>query len=358
MKSFISRAFFCVMLGAAATLAACSDHHDVPAAPAPSASPVASPTSPGTPSPSATPTTAAAVTNYTAIGASDAVGYGASVPCANPPTVAVPTCPGGTGYVPDLANLLVKAGATVTLNDLGISGAVIGPDILATVNAYGALGTSDACQPRGAGDAYPADFITAELPKVTGNETLVTIFAGGNDTNGIANAAACMSAANPPATAAQIQTFVTNEITAFGNDLESLVVQVHTKAPKAKIVIANLPNFSLIPVGQAQSAAGQQLLASISVGIDLNVIDLAATSFGFPVVDLLCNPQSYVPANFYTDGFHPNDAGYTAFAAAFDAQITAATPTAPSSTCSYASATSRVVGVPVTPFRDFSRPSH
>ncbi len=55
---------------------------------------------------------------YTAIGASDSVGLGASVPCTSP------SCPGGTGWVPVLARRL---GAT--LNNLGISGAVIGPDI-------------------------------------------------------------------------------------------------------------------------------------------------------------------------------------------------------------------------------------
>jgi len=309
---------------------------------------------------SSTPPTAAKTqtlyVGYTAIGASDAVGYGASVPCANPPTIANPTCPGGTGYVPDLVNLFTKAGANVTLNDLGISGAVVGPDILSLVNMYGAVGTSDACQPRTQGvDAYPADFITNELPNVTGKETLITIFAGGNDTNGIANAAACLSATE---SASQVQAFVTNEITAFGSDLFTLVAQVHAKAPSAKIVVANLPNFSQIPVGQAQSAAAQQLLAAISVGIDLDVIDNNAPTYGIPVVDLLCNPQSYVPANFYTDGFHPDDAGYAAFAAAFYAQITATTPAAPSTTCSYVSASARTLSVPIRPFPDFSRGKH
>ena len=76
---------------------------------------------------------------------------------------AVPACPGGTGYVPDLAKFLAGSGAAVTLNDLGISGAVLGPDVLTTVNMYGALGTADQCMPRTAGvDAYPADFITSE----------------------------------------------------------------------------------------------------------------------------------------------------------------------------------------------------
>ena len=331
----------------AAALAACGQSTPVltpqPTTIAPSATPTAKP--------SATPAAAIA---YTAIGASDAVGYGASVPCANPPTVAVPTCPGGTGYVPDLAKLLARGGAVVTLDDLGISGAVLGPDILATVNAYGPLGSSDQCTARSASDAYPADFITAELPQLTGTETIVTVFAGGNDTNGIANAAACMSIANPPATQAQVQTFISNEIAAFGSDLQTLLGRVHAKAPNAKIYIANLPNFSLIPVGQAQSAAVQQLLAAISVGIDQSVID-RAPALGVPVVDLLCNPQSYVAADFYTDGFHPNDAGYAAFAAAFETQITAAMPAAPNPSCSYATANATIRRLPNAALPDFAR---
>jgi lysophospholipase L1-like esterase len=137
--------------------------------------------------------------------------------------------------------------------------------------------------------------------------------------------------------------------------LETLLGAVHAKAPNAKIYVANLPNFALIPVGQEQSAAAQQLLSAISVGIDLQVIDpIAAT--GTPVIDLLCDPQSYVPANFYTDGFHPNDAGYAAFAAAFYAQITATTPAAPSSTCSYIPTTNlKIRTLPSSAFPDFSR---
>ena len=332
MKALLYRCFFACTAGAGVALAGCSSSNTGPIAPV------------------------IVAIKYTAIGASDAVGYGASVPCANPPTVAVPSCPGGTGYVPDLVKLLTNSSTTVTLNDLGISGAVIGPDILATVNAYGPLGSADQCAPRTQGvDAYPADFITAELPNLTGTETLVTIFAGGNDTNGITNAAACLSAGG--ATTAQVTSFISTEIGAFATDMNTLLTKVRAKAPNAKIVVANLPNFSQIPVGLAQSAGAQQLLATISVGIDTSVIDPLAKN-GIPVVDLLCNPQSYVPANFYTDGFHPDDAGYATFAQAFDAQITAATPAAPSTTCSYVTANAKLRTAPTSALPDFSRPPH
>jgi len=282
------------------------------------------------------PVPAASAVRYTAIGASDAVGYNASVPCANPPLVAVPTCPGGTGYVPDVAKSLGANGASVTLNDLGISGAVIGPDILAVGNSYGSQGSSAPCKPRTGSDVIPADFITNELPQLTGGETVVTIFAGGNDTNAIVNAAACQIAGG--ASQAVVSQFVTTEITAFGNDFRNLALAIHTKSPNAKIVIANLPNFAGIPIAQQPAlASAKPLLQAVSVGIDTNVYQPAATTFGIPVADLLCNPASYASADFFpgplADGFHPNDTGYAALAAALFAQITAATPTLPLTSC-------------------------
>jgi lysophospholipase L1-like esterase len=277
---------------------------------------------------------------YTAIGASDAVGYGASKPCTtvSPPTGAAdPTCLGitGTGYVPLLARRLQTAGDVVTLDDLGISGAVLGPDILATVNAYGSLSSATPCVPP---NDYPTDFLTAELPKVSAASTLVTIFAGGNDTIGLINAVGCGAGGT---TLLQQVAYLDTQIAAFGSDLAKLVGGIKKTAPKAKIVIANLPNFALIPVGLQQTAAAQQGLAYLSTQLDAQVINpLAAT--GVAVVDLLCNPASYVATNFYTDGFHPNDAGYAVFEAGFYAQISAAAPVAPAATCSYATAQARL----------------
>lgn len=285
------------------------------------------------------PATQAPVTTiaYTAIGASDAAGYGASVSCntaQNPVQVAVPSCPGGTGYVPDIRNTLAAQPHTVVaLNDLGISGAVVGPKTAALIDTYASATSATPCQPRTGSDLVPGDFITNELPNVKGNETLVTIFAGGNDTNGIVNAAACLTLGGQ--TPQQVTTFLTNAIAQFGSEFQQLALAVHAKAPSAKIVVANLPNFAGIPFAQTpQVAPVKPLLQAVSVGIDTNVYQ-PAFALGVPVVDLLCNPSSYNPANFYTDGFHPNDAGYAALAQAFVAQIQAAKPTPPQTSCSY-----------------------
>jgi lysophospholipase L1-like esterase len=327
------RAAFVLCCASAAALGACSNNSGPGA-------PIVGPTA--TPSPTAKPTATPAAIAYTAIGASDAVGYGASIPCANPPVVANPGCLNltGTGYVPDIARALEAGGATVTLDDLGISGAVLGPDIRKVGNLYGSASGTTPCQPRTGSDAIPGDFITNELPSVPANSTLVTVFAGGNDTNAIANAAVCLTLGG--ATKAQVAAFVGAEVTAFGTDLQELLLAVKTKTGgHAKIVIADLPNFANIPYAAGGlpgltplPSAVRDLLQEIAVaGFDQVVYKLAATTFGVPTVDLLCNPQSYVPANFYTDGFHPNDSGYALFAKLYEAQVAAAKPTIPSFTC-------------------------
>jgi len=343
--TFTRRAAFVLCLASSAALGACSNNGGGSAAPvpAPSASPTAKPTASPTPKPTPTATPTPAAIAYTAIGASDAVGYGASIPCANPPVVANPGCLNltGTGYVPDIARALKAGGAVLTLDDLGISGAVLGPDIRKVGNLYGSATGSTPCAPRTGSDVIPGDFITNELPNVPANSTLVTVFAGGNDTNAIANAAVCLTLGG--ATTAQVAAFVASEVTAFGNDLQELLLAVKAKTGgHAKIVIADLPNFANIPYAAGGlpgltplPAAVRDLLQEISVvGFDQVVYKLAATTFGVPTVDLLCNPDSYVPANFYTDGFHPNDAGYALFAKLYEAQIAAAKPTIPSFTCS------------------------
>ena len=60
---------------------------------------------------------------YTAIGASDAIGIGASVPC-----LPFSACPTGTGYVQTIARQLETGGKSVVLMNLGLPGAVLGPD--------------------------------------------------------------------------------------------------------------------------------------------------------------------------------------------------------------------------------------
>ena len=51
-----------------------------------------------------------------------------------------------------------------------------------------------------------------------------------------------------------------------------------------------------------------------------------------PVVDLMCDPRASQAANYFSDGFHPNDAGYALIAAELVKAITSNYP-APQASC-------------------------
>jgi lysophospholipase L1-like esterase len=279
----------------------------------------------GTPDPNVSN---ARIFSYTAIAASDGVGVGSSSPCTTAPVVIgsdtelMPSpvdCPGGKSYVPDIAGLLTTNRNSVILTDLGISGAVIGPDIRAIGNTYEPL-IDPTCGHPAQPVCVPGDFISDELPVLPSQATTVTIFAGGNDVNAIFAGAAVIAGNGGDPTS-----FIATEIGAFLIDYQTLLGAVHQKFPFARIYTANLPNFGLIPRGVALGGSAQALLDAISTSVDFNQppnspphginVDLPAA--GIPVIDLECDPRSYDPANFSADGFHPNDAGYRILASAF-----------------------------------------
>jgi lysophospholipase L1-like esterase len=239
---------------------------------------------------------ASAAYNYTAIGASDAVGVGSTHPCTSP------SCPGGTGYVPDIARLLAQTGATVTLDDLGISGAYIGPD-------FAMLREKESSCAGSPGQVY--DFITNELPQVPSATNVMTIFAGGNDTNVVVEALICGFGGS---TKSSEEAYVDARTRAFGADYDSLIAGVRQRAPGLRLAILNLPNFAGVPAFVNAPLPVRSALQTTSVGFDDEVINRFAAE-GIPVVDLLCDPRAYDPANYSSDGFHPNDKGYAIIAA-------------------------------------------
>jgi lysophospholipase L1-like esterase len=280
--------------------------------------------------------------SYAAIGASDAVGIGASVPCGTT-TPTNPACPGGTGYVPKIAALLAGGGISVLLTDLGISSAVIGPNIKNLGNLYGTV-SGDLCQARTGSDVIPADFLTNEIPNLPSNGAYVTIFAGANDVVALTNALGC--GAGGTTTSTQLA-FITAEATAFANDYAALLAAVKKASPNAHIVVANLPNLAGIPVGLAQSTTVQQALQTFSVSFD-TVID-GLTALNIPVVDLLCSTQTYASANYSSDGFHPNDAGYAVLGSLMEPLLLSGTVTSLSTNCSQAT----LAGALKNPFSQF-----
>jgi len=247
----------------AATLVACDNNNT-------------SPTQPTTP-----PQTN--VVSYTAIGASDAIGIGASHEC-----FPFSPCPDGTGYVQVTMKRLQAAGKTVTLLNLGIPGAVLGPDIEAIGNSLN----------RG----IPGNFLEREMPFVARDSTLVTIFAGGNDVNTVAAALDNgLGGADPVG-------YVNNLTNGFGRDLNSLVSGVKGRAPNAHVIVLNLPNLAALPYNSGRTLTQKQFIQAIAVAFSAKANALA--SQGVVVIDLMCDPRAYIAGNYSGDGFHPNDSGY------------------------------------------------
>ena len=301
------------------------------------------------------------VYDYTAIGASDAVGVGSSRPCQTATVVvgsdseqlpSPPSCPNGKGYPPDIVGLLTAGSSTVQLTDLGISGAAIGPTERTLGNTWEpfVFGCANPC--------IPGDFLTDELPLIPSGHNTVTIFAGGNDTNAIfAHVAVACAECTPQ----QIQAMIGTDITNFGLDYETLVGTIHQLFPFARIYLANLPNFGLIPIGVCTGAdpaspppfcsptdpaqgnpAAEALLDAISTAIDADVINAFAAS-GVPVIDLECDKRSYDPNNFSPDGFHPDDAGYAVLAGRYASAIRNFGAPPPAGSCQFSQAGTRLV---------------
>jgi lysophospholipase L1-like esterase len=272
-------------LGLAAVLSACNQDHTT------------TPTSP-TPQPT--------VVSYTAVGASDAIAIGASHEC-----FPFAACPDGTGYVQVTKRRLEAAGKTVTLLNLGIPGTVLGPDIEAIGNSLG----------RG----IPGNFLEREMPFVARDATLVTIFAGGNDVNTAASAIEAGMGGSDPVS------YGNTLANGFGRDYNSLVAGIKSRAANARIIALNLPNLSALPYNSGRTLAQRQGIQALAVAFSAKVN--ALSSQGVLVIDLMCDPRSYIAGNYSSDGFHPNDSGYAFIADLVFSAANTGTAATPRSSC-------------------------
>jgi len=265
----------------------------------------------GPTAPSGPPAAGSAI-NYTAVGASDATGHGASVEC-----IPFTDCPNGTGYVPVTARQLRSQGFTVNLLNLGIPTAVIGRD-------FQTLGQQN-------NRTIAGNFIDQEMPFVQQNATVVTIFAGGNDVNTITAALGGGAGGSDQAG------FVDGQVRAFGADYATLLNGIRSRAPSARIIVLNLPNLGALPYLAGASAQQRQAAQRASVGITTTVTN-PLTSQNVTVIDLMCDARAYQSSNYFSDGFHPNDAGYAFIAGEVVRAITSSTYPAPRASCGQMSA--------------------
>jgi lysophospholipase L1-like esterase len=257
---------------------------------------------------SETPTTPSPTNDvhYTIVGASDAIGFGSSMPC-----LPFEDCP-GNGYGQIVKRRFQSDGATVMLSNRGVPGAVLSPAVLALARD---IGRSD----------IPGTFLEQIAPFVPPSTTHVSIFTGGNDANVIGQAVRAGRAGS------NITGFIDQHVTQFGVDLVDLVGRLRARSPNARIVAMNLPNLAAAPYVSSASLSEKVILQRIAVGLSDRINALAAQ--GVTVVDLMCDTRIYNPSNFSADGFHPSDAGYALMAEMLYPALRNGTAPAPSGSC-------------------------
>jgi lysophospholipase L1-like esterase len=262
--------------------------------------------SPTTPS---GPPAAGSTIVYNAVGASDADGVGSSVVC-----LPYTNCPDGNGYVFVAARRLQSQGHQVTVTNLGIPTAVIGP-------TFQALGQQFGRQILG-------NFLDSEMPFVSPNATLVTVFAGANDVNTITAALGGGAAGSNPTA------YIDQQVRVFGADYTALVRGIQNRAHSARIIALNVPNLAGLPYLANQSLSQKQAAQRLAVGMTTTVINPLASQ-GITVIDLMCDSRLYQASAFSADGFHPNDAGYATIGDEVVNAVTSPAYPSPRTNCSF-----------------------
>jgi lysophospholipase L1-like esterase len=254
--------------------------------------------------PSGPPAPGSAIT-YSVVGASDAIGYGSSKPC-----VLYDDCD-GNGYVWVAARSLRSQGFTVNVQPLGIPGAVISRTFEDMAIQYGR-------------NDVLANFIQQEMPFVQRDASIVTVFTGANDVNVVSSALGKGAGGSDPTA------FIDQSVAGFTSDFTTLISGIRARAKSARIIVFNLPNLAGLPYLATASLAQKQATQRASVRITTAVINATPD---ITVIDLMCEPRLYQSANLYSDGFHPNDAGYALLAAELVKAVTSPSYPAPKPSC-------------------------
>ena len=112
------------------------------------------------------------------------------------------------------------------------------------------------------------NFLQHEAPFVPSSTTVVTIFAGGNDANTLATAIDRGAAGSTAPNA-----YIDAQVAAFADDMRELVGIVRGRAPSARIVVLNLPNFAGVPFAVGRPTRDRQWLQRLSVGFSVQGIN-------------------------------------------------------------------------------------
>jgi lysophospholipase L1-like esterase len=127
--------------------------------------------------------------------------------------------------------------------------------------------------------------------------------------------------------------YVDDQVRQFAAEMVALVDGIRARAPQARIVIANLPNFAGAPFTNNYTLDQRRTLQQLSVDFSRIGINPLASRPNVAVVDLLCEEGFYAPSSYSSDGFHPNDNGYAIMAELMLAAINTTSYKAPSASC-------------------------
>ena len=262
----------------------------------------------GSPTQATPPPTPGSTIVYTAIGASDANGVGSSVLC-----VPFTDCSNGMGYVPVAVRQLRAQGFTVNHLNLGVATAVISRDFQTLAGQHNHF--------------VAGNFIEQEMPFVQTTATVVSMFAGLNEVNVITAALGDGAGGSDP------NGYMDRQVQTFGTNYATLLTGVKARAGSPRLIALNVPNAGALPYLARATLAQRQAAQRISAAMTRTVVNVL-TSQNVVVIDLMCDPRSYAPSNYSSDGLHPNDAGYAFMAGEVVRAITSASYPAPQNSCS------------------------
>ncbi len=206
---------------------------------------------------------------------------------------------------------MLRSSREVTVNNLGIPTAVLSPSIQTIARA--------------AGRDVVANFVDAR-----GTVRRAAVHAG----HGLRWRERCnalVEAIEKGAAGSDPRGYVTAQVQAFGADYDRVVRGVRARAANAFVVVVNLPNLAALPYARGYGDERRRLLQAVSIGFSREVNRQGGA--GVVVIDLMCDAQVYDPSRFYSDGFHPNDAGYAYLAQRLAAVVNGA-PSTPAASCS------------------------
>jgi lysophospholipase L1-like esterase len=206
----------------------------------------------------------------------------------------------------------LQAGRTVTLLNLGLPAAVLSPRVQALGQRYNRT--------------IPYNFIEHEMPFVSRDSNVVTVFAGANDANAVGRAIEGGEGAS------NLNAYVDDQVRLFAAEYRTLIGGIRDRAGNPRLVVANLPNFAGVPYTSDYSADRKRGIQTLSVRFSVEGINTLAAS-GVAVVDLLCNPRAYESSFYSGDGYHPSDAGYAFLAAEMVRAINDSAYPAPRADC-------------------------